>query len=128
MLKSVRARKGALLTQTQGGCIMHSKIIRTTVTTLALGVFSLTWAQPGAVDVQTQSASELNTKYKTEQQRDKEFELVNQDIFGEGGMAPHIWHQPIEIEDLAIDLDRDFSDYLVANLDRERVETFNQEN
>ena len=87
-----------------------------------LGSFSLAWSQPGAEGIQTKTAKEVKD------QKTKKIDLDGQFVRGELIFDPNIWVMPIEVEKLAIDLDRDFSEYLVANLDRESVEHGNQEN
>lgn len=128
MLKSVRAKRGAFHSQQKGGCMIHSKIKTLACGALLVGSISLSWAQPGDEAILTKSAKEIQETKKTQAERDKQFLIDNQEIFGEGNFSPWMWQTNMDEEELAIDLDRDFSEYLVATVDREKIEQVNSEN
>lgn len=120
------------------------RIQKSSISLLSIGLLSvmatgITWAQPGAVDVQTKTVSELESKNNGNKdcidsvQGDKSKEtphfcLNPDDIFGEQSMSPWVESMGAMEENLVINLDRNMAEYFVATVDRERIEFRNQEN
>ena len=92
------------------------------------GSFSSVWSQPGSEFVQTQSAKEVEDQRVDNVSVSKVIDLEGQWVQGEMIFDPNIWVMDIQQGEIPINLDRDFSDYLVANLDRETIEYGNHEN